>query len=146
MDIHVAPRKGSADRYDYVRGRDESPSSKSRVTDEHLNEPLTVVVDDYGIGVRLRGVLEHCIRWCDIRTIEIEVIDYGGEAEAFWVIDGAHRTPDAPAFFAPVEVVAGGDELTKKLRSRPGFDDAAFQRARAAEERAEAGTFVCWSC
>ena len=115
------------------------------MTDEASDGPPAVVLDDQGIGAWLGGVCEYYIRWTEIRTIEIDVVGYGDMgAEAFWAIYGADRAKDAPSFFAPVELVVGGDELTGRLRSIPGFDEKAFKQARAAEDRGEAGTFLCW--
>ena len=109
---------------------------------ESLNEPPSVEIDEHGIGAWLGGVREYYILWSDIRTIDIDVVGYGDSgAEAFWVIEG---TSGAPPFFAPVDLVVGGDKLTAKLCSMPGFDESAFEQARGAEERGEAGRFTSW--
>src|SRR5262249_37751908 len=115
------------------------------MSDANIDNPPTVVIDDSGIGAWLGGVLSYYIRWSEIRRIQIDVIGYGEMgAEAFWSIDGEEPALDSPAFIAPVELVVGGDALTARLRSLAGFDEAAFQQAIAAEQRGEAGTFVCW--
>ncbi|MGH9460534.1 MAG: hypothetical protein ACRD1X_04920 [Vicinamibacteria bacterium] len=115
------------------------------MTDLSLNEPPRVEFDETGIAAWLSGVREFYIRWSDICTVEIDVVDYcDTDAEAFWLIDGSQSTPGAPAFYAPVELIVGGDELTARLRSLAGFDHEAFKRARIAEGRGEAGRFLCW--
>jgi len=114
------------------------------MTDETFKKPPEVVCDDQGIATRLDGPLSYHIRWSEIRKIQIDVIDYGEHGvEAFWVIDGEQPT-GSPAFFAPLELVGGGHELTARLRQMSGFNDAALQLAKASEERGEAGTFLCW--
>jgi len=114
------------------------------MTDETFKKPPEVVCDDQGIAARLEGTLSYHIRWSEIRKIQIDVIDYGEDgAEAFWVIDGEQPT-GSPAFFAPLELVVGGDDLTARLRQMSGFNNTAFLLARASEERGEAGTFLCW--
>jgi len=116
------------------------------MSDETTDSPPEVVFDVHGIGALIAGVMTYYIRWADIQTIKVEVVGYGeAGAEAFWSIESAQSAPESPGLFAPVEIVVGGDALTARLRSMSGFDDATFSRARAAEERGEAGTFVCWS-
>src|SRR5882672_9533806 len=115
------------------------------MTDQGLNEPPRVEFNEAGIAAWISGVREYYIRWSDIRTVEIDVVTSGDMyAEAFWAIDGSQSTPDEPAFYAPVELVVGGDELTARLRSMDRFDHEAFMRARMAEDRGEAGRFLCW--
>src|SRR5215467_5871839 len=97
--------------------------SRTAMTDETFKKPPEVVCDDQGIATRLDGPLSYHIRWSEIRKIQIDVIDYG------------EQPTGSPAFFAPLELVGGGHELTARLRQMSGFNDAALQLAKASEER-----------
>ena len=115
------------------------------MTDQNVNEAPRVEFDEAGIAAWFSGARQFYVRWLDIRTVEIEVITSGEVyAEAFWAINGSQSTPGNFAFYAPVELVVGGDELTAKLSSMEGLDHEAFKRARIAEDRGEEGTFLCW--
>src|SRR5688572_12386633 len=57
------------------------------------------------------------------------------EAVLFWIVAGR---PDATPFMAPVDTVAGGRVVRDRIRSLPGFDEAALAAARDAETAARA--------
>jgi hypothetical protein len=103
--------------------------------------PPSVVLNDGGAEVQFDGARQWGVDWSQVREIAIEVlvvanVDY---SEAFWKLTGP-----SVEFVAPVELVVGADELNARLFAFPGFDHVAYQRAREAEAKAEAGLFVCW--
>jgi hypothetical protein len=109
---------------------------------ENFQGPPQVVVDDQGLGAGWAGQVKYHILWVELRSVIVDVID---GFEAFWILDGDNPVPGKPLFAAPVELVAGADELRAKLLSLPGFDFKAFAAALDAEERGEEAEFLCWT-
>ena len=105
---------------------------------------FVVIADDHGIGAEKDGVVSYSVMWSDMEEILIAVTspnDERNECEACWVISSF---PASMPFIAPVDTVAGGNVLRMRIRSLEGFDEEAFQAARTAEQRREAGSFVVW--
>ena len=104
-------------------------------------KPPAVVLTDGGAEVHFDGVRQWGIAWSQVREIAVEVLVVAdaGYSEAFWKLTGP-----GVEFGAPVEVVVGADEFNERLFAFPGFDHAAYQRAREAEEKAKPGLYVCW--
>lgn len=105
---------------------------------------FVVLADDHGIGAERDGVVSYAVMWSDVEEIAVEVTGAGDENDecvACWIISSQRGTIP---FVAPVDTVAGGNVLRRRIRSLDGFDDAEFQAARAAEQRGEAGSFVVW--
>jgi hypothetical protein len=103
--------------------------------------PPALVLTDGGAEIQLNGVRQWGLDWPSVRQIAIEVIVVVdiGYSEAFWKITGPGLD-----FGAPVELVVGADEFKARLFAFPGFDRAAYRRAREAEVNAEPGFFICW--
>lgn len=103
---------------------------------------INVVADDEGIGAEIDGVVSYAIRWSAVRRIAVEVPVglEGEESPAYWVITGSFDLP----FIAPVEGVAGGHLVRRRIRTMAGFDESAFQAALEAESGGTPGTFVVW--
>jgi hypothetical protein len=104
-------------------------------------KPPSVVLIDGGAEVQFDGVRQLGVDWSQVREIAIEVVIVAteGYSEAFWKLSGP-----GVEFGAPVELVVGADEFNARLFAFPGFDHVAYQRAREAEAKAQAGLFVCW--
>ncbi|HMC67169.1 MAG TPA: hypothetical protein VKI65_19695 [Gemmataceae bacterium] len=104
------------------------------------SRPPEVVVDASGAEVRFKGIRYWRMEWVQVREVAVDVIDYGdGSAEGFW-----HLSGDGTELDVPVEIVMGSDEFNALMFALPGFDMAAYRRAREAEAAAKAGYFVCW--
>lgn len=102
--------------------------------------PPEVVVDDVGAEIRFNRVPQWRIEWAQVERVTVDVIDYGGgHAEGFWVVEGG-----PVPFGVPVEIVAGSEVFNARLFALPGFDMAAYHRAREAEAIGVGGSFVCW--
>ena len=116
-----------------------SPMSPQAATNLEPRPP-EVVVDEVGAEVRFNRVPQWRIEWTQIQQVAVEVIDYGGgDAEGFWALAGG-----PVPFGVPVEVVAGSEAFNIRLFALPGFDVAAYHRAREAEAARTGGFFVCW--
>jgi hypothetical protein len=104
-------------------------------------KPPSVVLNRGGAEVQFDGVRQWGLDWSSVHEIAIEVTVVAdlGYSEAFWKITGP-----GVDFGAPVELVVGADEFNARLFQFPGFDRAAYERARQAEAKAEPGFFVCW--
>jgi hypothetical protein len=108
----------------------------------HIGPP-TVVIDHAGAEVRFSDREAWRIEWGALIEVGVNVVvsPEGDYSEGFWALNGP--TP-ADGFEAPVEVVAGSDAFNDRLFDLPGFDAAAYVRARKAEVRGEPGYFLCW--
>jgi hypothetical protein len=104
-------------------------------------KPPSVVINDDGAEVQFDGIGQWSINWSQVQEIRIEVIVVPEVAysEAFWNLAGP-----GVEFVAPVEIIVGANEFNARVFAFPRFDHAAFQHAREAEEKAEAGMFRCW--
>ena len=60
-------------------------------------------------------------------------------SEAWWELRGGEHH-----FSAPVEIVFNSRALNERLFALPGFDRAAYDAARRAEETGEEKEFICW--
>jgi hypothetical protein len=103
--------------------------------------PPALVLDPQGVTAWLGGEPHSRILWSQVESAALEVItapalDY---SEAFWRLAG-----DGVEFVAPVEIIVNAEQLNQRLFSLPGFDVAAYRRAREAEAQGRAGEFVCW--
>ena len=103
--------------------------------------PPTVVLDDDGVTAWLTGKPAFHIRWEQVERVSIIVTVYDSDwAEAFWSLTGAGQE-----FGAPVDMVVNADQLKNRLFALPGFDMAAYERARKSESDALECEVVCWN-
>jgi hypothetical protein len=109
---------------------------------KHTGVP-TVVIDDVGAEVRIENQEAWRIEWRALVEVGVNVvvIPEANYSEGFWALSGPSP---ADGFEVLVEIVAGSDAFNDRLFDLPGFDSAAYVRARKAEGRGEPGYFLCW--
>ena len=103
--------------------------------------PPALVLDSQGVTAWLGGEPHFRILWSQVESVAVEVITASSMnySEAFWRLAG-----DGVEFAAPVEVIVNAEQLNQRLFSLPGFDTAAYRRAREAEAQGRPGEFICW--
>jgi hypothetical protein len=80
-----------------------------------------------------------------LKLIAIQVVrEDDRTVVALWQLAADEPVSPMHALFVPVALSARPDELTTRLLAIPGFDESAFAAAKAAEERDEPGSFLCW--